>query len=156
MSLDNKIIELQNKKKQIAFLEKIKDLIIKKANDDVLVPITEDLNKEIDLIINAIETGERRPDEFEVFSEEEIKVLKSIAHKVVKLTEKNQKETVKEPKAPNMENKLSFHMSNRHVIGKKVKIAGTPGIIKGLDSPDAVVQMIDDKVIKVPLGSLEL
>ena len=154
MSLDNKIIELQNKKKQIAFLEKIKDLIIKKANDDVLVPVTEDLNKEIDLIINAIETGERRPDEFEVFSEQEIQVLKSIAHKV--LNKKNQKETVKEPKAPNMENKLSFHMSNRHVIGKKVKIAGTPGIIKGLDAPDAVVQMIDDKVIKVPLGSLEL
>ena len=155
MSLDNKIIELQNKKKQIAFLEKIKDLIIKKANDDVLVPITEDLNKEIDLIINAIETGERRPDEFEVFSEEEIKVLKSIAHKVLN-PKKNRKETVKEPKAPNMEDKLSFHMSNRHVIGKKVKIGGTPGIVKGLDSPDAVVQMIDDKVIKVPLGSLEL
>ena len=154
MSLDNQIVELQNKKKQIAFLERIKDLIIKKANDDVLVPITEDLNKEIDLIINAIQTGERRPDEFEVFSEQEIKVLKSIAHKV--LNKKNQKETVKEPKAPNMENKLSFHMSNRHVIGKKVKIAGTPGIIKGLDAPDAVVQMIDDKVIKVPLGSLEL
>ena len=154
MSLDNQIVELQNKKKQIAFLERVKDLIIKKANDDVLVPITEDLNKEIDLIINAIQTGERRPDEFEVFSEEEIKVLKSIAHKV--LNPKNQKRTVKEPKAPDMEDKLSFHMSNRHVIGKKVKIGGTPGIVKGLDAPDAVVQMIDDKVIKVPLGSLEL
>ena len=153
MSLDNQIVELQNKKKQIAFLERIKDLIIKKANDDVLVPITEDLNKEIDLIINAIQTGERRPDEFEVFSEQEIKVLKSIANKV--LNPKNHKRTTKEPQA-NMEDKLSFHMSNRHVIGKKVKIGGTPGIVKGLDAPDAVVQMIDDKVIKVPLGSLEL
>ena len=149
MSLDNQIVELQNKKKQIAFLERIKDLIIKKANDDVLVPITEDLNKEIDFIINAIQTGERRPDEFEVFSEQEIKVLKGIANKILNPKKKE------EPKA-NMQDKLSFHMANKHLMGKKVRIAGTPGIVKGLDAPDAVVQMVDDKVIKVPLNSLEL
>ena len=154
MSLDNKIIELQNKKKQIAFLEKVKDLIIKKANDDVLIPITEDLNKEIDLIINAIETGERRPDEFEVFSEQEIKVLKGLANKLLN-PKKNHKETTKEPQV-NMQDKLSFHMANKHLMGKKVRIAGTPGIVKGLDAPDAVVQLVDDKVIKVPLSSLEL
>ena len=149
MSLDNQIVELQNKKKQIAFLERIKDLIIKKANDDVLVPITEDLNKEIDLIINAIQTGERRPDEFEVFSEQEIKVLKGIANKILNPKKKE------EPNV-NMQDKLSFHMANKHLMGKKVRIAGTPGIVKGLDAPDAVVQMVDDKVIKVPLNSLEL
>ena len=149
MSLDNQIVELQNKKKQIAFLERIKDLIIKKANDDVLVPIAEDLNKEIDFIINAIQTGERRPDEFEVFSEQEIKVLKGIANKILNPKKKE------EPNV-NMQDKLSFHMANKHLMGKKVRIAGTPGIVKGLDAPDAVVQMVDDKVIKVPLNSLEL
>ena len=93
MSLDNQIVELQNKKKQIAFLNKIKDLVTKRATDDILTSIAEPLNIEIDHQIKAIETGERRPDEFEVFSEQEVKVLKGLANKVLK--PKNRKENRK-------------------------------------------------------------
>ena len=153
MSLDNQIVELQNKKKQIAFLNKIKDLVTKRATDDILTSIAEPLNIEIDHQIKAIETGERRPDEFEVFSEQEVKVLKGLANKVLK--PKNQKETVKEPQV-NMQDKLSFHMANKHLVGKKVKVGKIPGIVKGLDAPDAVIQTIDDKVLKIPLSQLEL
>ena len=123
MSLDNQIVELQNKKKQIAFLNKIKDLVTKRATDDILTSIAEPLNIEIDHQIKAIETGERRPDEFEVFSEQEVKVLKGLANKVLK--QKNQKETVKDPKV-NMQDKLSFHMANKHLVGKKVKVGKIP------------------------------
>ena len=153
MSLDNQIVELQNKKKQIAFLNKIKDLVTKRATDDILTSIAEPLNIEIDHQIKAIETGERRPDEFEVFSEQEVKVLKGLANKVLK--PKNRKETVKEPQV-NMQDKLSFHMANKHLVGKKVKVGKIPGIVKGLDAPDAVIQTIDDKVLKIPLSQLEL
>ena len=153
MSLDNQIVELQNKKKQIAFLNKIKDLVTKRATDDILTSIAEPLNIEIDHQIKAIETGERRPDEFEVFSEQEVKVLKGLANKVLK--QKNQKRTVKEPQV-NMQDKLSFHLSNKHLMGKKVKVGKIPGIVKGFDAPDVVVQTIDDKVLKIPLSQLEL
>ena len=153
MSLDNQIVELQNKKKQIAFLNKIKELVTKRATDDILTTIAESVNVELDLQIKAIETGERRPDEFEVFSEQEVKVLKGLANKVLK--QKNQKETIKDPKV-NMQDKLSFHMANKHLVGKKVKVGKIPGIVKGLDAPDAVIQTIDDKVLKIPLSQLEL
>ena len=153
MSLDNQIVELQNKKKQIAFLNKIKELVTKRATDDILITVAESVNIELDLQIKAIETGERRPDEFEVFSEQEVKVLKGLANKVLK--PKNRKETVKEPQV-NMQDKLSFHMANKHLVGKKVKVGKIPGIVKGLDAPDAVIQTIDDKVLKIPLSQLEL
>ena len=156
MSLDNRIIELQNKKKQIAFLNKIQDLVTKRAgDDDILTAIAEPLNTEIGYQINHIETGERRPEVFEVFSEDEIRALRGVAKKVLS-PKKNRKETVKEQPKPNMENKLSFHMANRHLVGKRVKVAGDPGIVKGLDAPDAVIQMEDDKVLKVPLQQVEL
>ena len=47
-------------------------------------------------------------------------------------------------------------MANKHLVGKKVKVGKIPGIVKGLDAPDAVIQTIDDKVLKIPLSQLEL
>ena len=83
MSLDDRIKELQDKKRQIGFLKKIQELVIKRATDDTLTPIAEGLNSEIDYQISAIESGERRPDEFEVFSDAEVAVLKGITRKIL-------------------------------------------------------------------------
>ena len=151
MSLDIQIKELQDKKKQIAFLEKVKELITKKATDDVLTSISEQLNEEIDLQINAIETGERRPDEFEVFSEDEVRALRGLAHKILN----PQQPKPKVQKDPEMD-KVRFGLENRHLANKEVKVGEETGVVVGLDAPNVIVKLTKGNTIEVPLEQIIL
>ena len=152
MSLDIQIKELQDKKKQIAFLEKAKELITKKATDDVLITIADQLNSEIDLQISAIETGERRPDEFEVFSEDEVRALKGLAHKILNPKPSKSKVQKQEPTT----DKVRFGLENRHLANKQVKVGDETGIVVGLDSPNVIVRLTKGNTIEVPLGQIIL
>jgi uncharacterized protein YlzI (FlbEa/FlbD family) len=175
--LKEELKKLQSQQLKADFFAKIRENIkaIKfNKNDDApeKTQVIEEITAFVDAQIDMIESGEvtRKEEINEVLTSDEVKVLKSVAAKVMKQKPVNtgvfneetpaQPAITKEQRLAQMtaNDPIKFALKHRHLDGKVV-VFNTPngdaqGKVVGLNAPNVVVELNDGKKINVPVNGI--